>query len=702
MRVIEFILKRRLLVSVMLLVLLVAGAVTWDRLPIDAFPDMTNTQVMVLSKAEGLTAEEVERQVTLPVERALSGLPGVKLVRSLSTSALSQVVLVFDDTVDIYFARQLAHERLSDLGEEMPAGVRPELGPVSTGLGEIYQYTIEAGWYCPEHREAWSTAEGTCPHDGKALVRSDLGPMELRTLQDWVVVPQLKRVAGVNEVNSFGGLVKEYQVLPESERLAAYGVTLGEVTEAVAQGNANAGAGFVSNGEEQRYVLSRGLAAGEADLAASVIGADHDTPVTVGRVATVTVGAMPRHGAATRDGRGEVVSGAAILLKGENSRAVVERVKQEIEVLQKTLPAGVRIVPYYDRTDLILASVHTVSGALMEGILLVLFVLFLFLWDVRGALLVALSLPFTAAVTFLTMGAAGLSANLMSLGGLAVAIGMVVDGAIIVTENIIRYLKEGRGAGCDRVGLVAAATAEVARPVFFSILVIVAVLLPVFGLEEMEGKLFKPMVLTMIAAMAASLAAALVMVPPLASVVIPVAHDERPNPVVGLLSALYRPVLDAALGHRWVVAGIALLFMAAAVAVNPCTDGDVCSGMACAPGPPLVCNDGNGCTDDTCDAGKGCVYTPNAAACEDGNVCTQGDKCGGGSCVPGPQITCNDKNACTDDSCSPTNGCVFLPNVNPCVPNGARTGDSIFRKQFPVLIDLSLTAMRVSPSRSPV
>ncbi len=488
MKAISWLLDNRLLVLLATLLLAAGGVVAWRSLPIDAFPDVTSTQVMVLAKAPGLAAVDVEERVSFPIEQAMRGLPRVRQVRSLSKAGLSQVVVVFEDGADTWWTRQVVFERLGAAREALPPGVTPELGPISTGLGEIFQYTLESERH---------------------------SPMELRTLQDWVVAPLLKPVAGVNEVNSFGGAVKQYQVLVHPDRLVKYGLSIREVVDALERSNGNAGGGVVVAGWEQTYLRGVGLLRDIPDVERIVLGAFAGSPVYLRDVADVVVGAEPRQGAVTRDGKGEAVAGMVIMLKGANAKDVVSGVKAAIERARGTLPPGARISVFYDRTSLIEACIETVLDALLQGGLLVVLVLFLFVAELRTAMVVLFSLPFTFLVSFIVMGGAGLTSNLMSLGGLAFSVGMVVDASIVVVENVRRHLAEDRGR--DRRVLVAAAVAEVARPVAFSVLVIAVILVPLFALQGVEGKMFAPLAATMLIALLVSLLVALTVVPVLAS-----------------------------------------------------------------------------------------------------------------------------------------------------------------------------------------
>ncbi|MEN6425014.1 MAG: CusA/CzcA family heavy metal efflux RND transporter [Phycisphaerales bacterium] len=557
-QVLRFVLRQRFLVLLAGGVILALGTVTWLRLPIDAFPDVTNVQVMILAESRGLSPEEVERLVTFPIEMQMSGLPDVQQVRSLSQSGLSQVVVVFEDHMDSYFARQLVFERLAMVAEELPEGVTPELGPISTGLGEIYQYTVESGYYCPSHREVWAQTPGACPQCSETLVAGGVDLMGLRTIQEWLISPQLRRLPGINEVNSMGGLVRQFHVMVDPAMLLKFGVSLRDVIEAIEANNRNSGVGFIAKDFEQINVVSQGLLKDANDIERIVVDASNGTAVYLGDLACVQVAPQVRLGGAGRDGRGETVIGMTIMLKGENSKLVVDRVKQEIPEIQKSLPPGVKIRPFYDRTDLIQACIRTVSNALAQGGAFVILVLFLLLWDLRAALTVALSIPLTAAATFILMDRADVTANLMSLGGLAIAVGMVVDASIIVTENIARHMGAEAKSSRTRVEIVLRAVREVARPVAFAIVIIIVVFVPLFTLQSLEGKMFRPLALTICLAMLSSLVVSLTIVPVLAETLTrrtPRNVDE--NPLVRLFMALQLPALRLALRGRWITVAVA-------------------------------------------------------------------------------------------------------------------------------------------------
>ncbi len=539
---IKFILTQRLLVIMAFVVLAVAGVLAWKAMPIDAFPDVTNVQVMILTDAPGLASVDVEQRVTFPVELAMQGLPKVEQVRSMSKSSFSQVIVVFEDDVDIYFARQLVFERLQTARDQLPEGVEPEMGPISTGLGEIYQYTLES--------------------DRRS-------PMELRTMQDWLITPQLRTIAGVNEVNSFGGFVKQYQVLVDPARLQKYRLALQDVLDGLQKNNANAGGNFITKGWEQAYVRSVGMIQTIADIENIVLYAKDGTPVFVKDVADVKIGPQTRQGAVTQDGRGETVAGMVIMLRGANSQIVVDSVKKAIPKIQASLPGDVRVNPFYDRTTLIQACIETVAKALRQGAFFVVIVLFLLLGNFRGAVIVALSLPFIAFFTFILMDWQGVTANLMSLGGLAIAIGMVVDASIVVAENIARHLTERAGAATPRLIVIQEAVCEVARPVIFAILIIIIAFLPLFTLEQMEGKMFRPLATTMCFALLGSLFVALTIIPVLCSLCLRGHKTARENFSIRLLKRLYVPVLSLALKRRWFTVASAGAVFVATLALLP-------------------------------------------------------------------------------------------------------------------------------------
>ncbi|MBN2341143.1 MAG: efflux RND transporter permease subunit [Deltaproteobacteria bacterium] len=537
---IEFIVSKKALILFICVVAVPVGIFSWSRLPIDAFPDASNQQVMILTEADGLGPLDVERQLTFPIESVMGGLPHVTQVRSMSKTGLSQVVVVFEDTVDTYLARQLVMERLQSAKDQLPPEVEPEMGPISTGLGEVLQYTLQS--------------------DRHSLT-------ELRTMQDWLIAPRLRAVPGVNEVNSFGGTVRQIEVQVNPERLLKYNLTLTEVEEALQKNNANAGGGFIVTHWEQENIRNMGLLGSADEIDRIVLRAEDGTPVFIGDIADVVESHMTRLGAVTQDGEGETVAGMVIMLKGENASDVVERVKAVLPSIESSLPKGVKIEIFYDRTELVSAVVQTVGDALLQGGILVLLVLLLLIGSLRSALTAAISLPVTALFTFMLMDVLRLSANLMTLGGMAIAIGMVVDGAIVVTENINRHLGEHRDIPKQKV--IVAALREVSRPIVFSILVIVLVFIPLFSLEGMEGKMFKPLALTMILSMVGSLVSALIVVPALLASLPLRKTPQKPARWFVAVRNAYLWLLKRTLTHPRLLAIAILLFFAAALAVVP-------------------------------------------------------------------------------------------------------------------------------------
>ncbi len=523
-RLVTLALRQRLLVILACIALIGFGVHSVTQLPIDAFPDVTNVQVQILAEASGMAPVEVEQLVTYPIEVSMGGLPGLTQVRSKSKLGLSVVTVVFKDNVNTYFARQLVFERLQQAREKLPPGVNVEMGPISTGLGEIYQYTLES-----PRRDA----------------------MELRTLQDWVVRPILRGVPGVTDVNSFGGLVRQYQVLVHPEKLTSFRLTLRQVLEALAENNANASGGYIEHSGEQYVVRGLGLAKSAEDLGRIVVAHRGGTPIFVRDIADVKIGAEPRQGLVTRDGKGEAVAGIVLMLKGASGRDVVAAVKEKLATVHKALPKDVRVVPFYDRTELVDRAMHTVTKALLEGGVLVLVVLILFLGNLRSALIVTLVLPLSALVAFILLNAFGYSANLMSLGGLAIGIGMIVDGAVVMTENIFRHLAEDQGKS-NIVEAVRESALEVARPIVFGISIITVVFLPLFTLEGFEGKMFAPLAFTIATALAGSLVLSLTLVPVLSTFLLKGRLSERDTWLVARAKRLYLPALRWCL-ERWQV-----------------------------------------------------------------------------------------------------------------------------------------------------
>ena len=540
-------LAQRFLVVLGALGLLAFGIWSTLKLNLDAFPDVTNIQVQVNTQAPGLAAVEMERLITFPVESVMNGLPGVTQVRSVSKTGLSVVTVVFDDGTDSYFARQLVLERLQVAKERIPNGLgAPELGPITTGLGQVYKYIL------------------TSP---------TLDATELRAINDWQVKFALRTVPGVTDVLSFGGQVRQYQVNVDPNRLISYDLTLDHVKAALKANNANSGGWYIEGKEEQLTVRGEGLIqgsrAGLADIESVVLKTVDGTPVFVRDVASVEYGSEIRQGAVSKDGKGEVVMGVVLLLKGANTNTVIETIRKKVGALQATLPEGVRVEPVYDQADLIQKAVGTVRKALEEAAVLIVVVLFLFLWNVRSALIVLVSIPLSMLVAVLMMRWAGLSANLQSLGGLAIGIGMMVDGSLVMVENIIRHLAEPHGSDRPLSVRVAQAAREVGNPIFFAVLIIIVVFLPLFTLQGVEGKLFSPMAFVIAFAMLGSLIVALTVVPVLASILLRGKFTEDDPFLVRGLKRAYRPVLAFALRRRVVVVVIAVAGLIGAGALVP-------------------------------------------------------------------------------------------------------------------------------------
>jgi len=552
-RLVEWSLQNRFLVLAFTAVLAVAGVHAATRLPIDAVPDISNVQVQVLTTAPALGPLEVERFVTTPIERAMTGIPEVVDVRSVSKFGLSQVTIVFADDADIYRARQLVSERLQEARAAIPAGYgEPVLAPITTGLGEIYQFEVRG--------------------PGRSA-------MELRALLEGPIATQLRTVPGVIEVNTFGGELKTYQLELDPARLVAHRLTLREVLEAVEHANGSAGGAYLERHREQVLVRGDGLIRSLDDLGDTVVALGAGgTPVYLRQLGRVAFVPAVRQGVVTRDGRGEIVAGVTLLLLGENARAVVDRVRARVAAIQPTLPPGVRIEPYYDRTDLIRRTVATVARNLVEGGLLVVFVLFLMLRNLRAGLVVAAMIPLAMLGAFVGMRAAGLSGNLMSLG--AIDFGLVVDGAIIIVENAVRHLSErharqGRAlTPAERDEVVLASSLEVRSATAFGELIIALVYLPILTLEGVEGKMFRPMALTVIFALATAFVLSLTLTPVLASLLLPLRLEERESWLVAAARRAYRPLLDAALRRRWVTVGVALAALALAAGVAATRGGE--------------------------------------------------------------------------------------------------------------------------------
>ena len=547
--ILNFSVRQRLLVLLATLILAGFGWLSLRQIPIDAFPDVTNVQVQVLASAGGMSPPDIEKLVTRPIEIELAGLPKLTEVRSVSKIGLSLITVVFEDDVNDYFARQLVFERLSGAKDKLPAGVEVQLGPISTGLGEIYQYTLVS-------------------KDKKYDAR------ELRTIQDYIVRPILRTVPGVTDVNSFGGQVKQYQVLIKPDRLTSYGITLQQVFEALEKNNANASGNFIEHGSEQYVVRGLGLMKDTKDIENIIVATHEHAPVYVRDVADVQIGSELRQGAVTANGEGEAVAGIVLMLKGASGRDVVNAVKEKLPAIQKALPKGVELVPFYDRTDLVKKAIHTVTKALQEGAIFVLIILIILLADFRSAIIVTLVLPLAALFAFIMMRWYGLSANLMSLGGLAIGIGMMVDGAVVMVENIHRHLTEKpeeakAHAHASKTEIVLYAAKEVGRPIVFGIFIIIVVFLPLFTLEGFEGKMFSPLAFTISFALLGSLILSLTLVPMLCTFFLKqVPHEHDPFHIRWLKHA-YLVMLKPCVRRPLVVVIPAVLALAGSFALVP-------------------------------------------------------------------------------------------------------------------------------------
>ncbi|PPD51080.1 MAG: CusA/CzcA family heavy metal efflux RND transporter [Methylobacter sp.] len=546
-------LQNRILVVVLAIGLGLFGINALKTLSVDAFPDVTNVQVQVATEATGRSPEEVERFITVPLEIAMTGLPGLTEMRSLNKNGLSLITLVFTDNTDVYFARQLVMERLMEVSHNMPEGVTPILGPVSTGLGEVYQYTLDKA------------------DDGQnTLSQAEL--MRRREVQDWVVRPLLRGIQGVAEINSQGGYIKQYQVLVNPDRLHHYNIALGDVFTALAQNNANSGGGVLPHYAEQYLVRGVGLIRDVADIGNIVLKEAHSVPIHIHDVAEVKIGHEVRVGAVIKNGYTESVGGIVMMLRGGNAKEVVSRIKARVQEIngKNMLPGGLKIVPYYDRSELVDAALHTVTKVLMEGIALVVIILILFLGDLRSSVIVVCTLVVTPLATFIVMNQLGISANLMSLGGLAIAIGLIVDGSVVVVENAFTLLGVRKGRATSRIKVVLAAAMEVATPVLFGVGIIIVVFLPLMTLQGMEGKMFSPLAFTIAIALLISLILSLTLTPVLCSFLLK-GHDKHDHDtaIIAFMKKPYLKLLDRALQHGKLVVLVAAGLFAGTIAILP-------------------------------------------------------------------------------------------------------------------------------------
>ena len=536
---IRFAVGQRLLVLLMVAIMIGAGAYDLINLPIDAVPDVTNVQVQILTNAPSLSPLEIERQVTFPVETAMSGLPGIEQIRSLSKPGISAVTIVFKESTDIYFARQLIQERLAGARDQIPNGIgSPEMGPISTGLGEIYQYEL------------------------KAAPDSGYDPMSLRTIQNWDIRRQLLGVTGIAEVNTFGGIEKQYQVRLDPNKLQSFNLTLRDVLEAVMRNNANIGGAFIEHAGARYLLRGVGLVEKLEDIAGIVVKTGKDgVPVYVRDVGEVVTGGAVRQGAITADGTGEIVAGITLMLQGENTRTVVERVKERVAHIRKTLPKGIEVVPFYDRTELVDKTIHTVVKNLLEGAGLVIVVLILLLGNWRGALLVATIIPLSMLFAAILMRIFNVSGNLMSLG--ALDFGLIVDGAVVMVENAVRKRAEAQHEHSREPSTrtILEACLEVGRPVVFAVAIIMIVYLPILSLTGVEGKMFKPMALTVVFALFGSLVLSLTYIPAMLPLVLGGRVSENESSIIRFAKRWYQPALAFVMRYRAQALAVAVLLV---------------------------------------------------------------------------------------------------------------------------------------------
>ncbi len=546
-RIVRFAIAQRWLVLFAVLAMGLLGAYSYSRLPIDAVPDITNVQVQINSAAPGYSPLETEQRITYPIETAMAGLPGLTETRSLSRYGLSQVTVIFEDGTDIHFARQLVNQRIQEARGSLPAGVTPAMGPISTGLGEIYLWTVEAD-------------EGARKSDGTPYT-----PADLREIQDWVIKPQLRGVKGVTEINAIGGFEKQYLVAPSLERLSAYGLTLADLVRALEQDNANVGAGFIERRGEQYLVRAPGQLTSLQDIGDVMVGSAQGQPIRIRDVAEVELGRELRSGAATENGQ-EVVLGTVFMLIGQNSRAVSQAVDRQMEVINKSLPDGVRAVTVYDRTVLVDKAIATVKKNLLEGAVLVIAVLFVFLGNIRAAVITALVIPLSMLFTFTGMVQWKVSANLLSLG--ALDFGIIVDGAVVIVENCVRRLAHAQAhAGRlltrnERFHEVLVASREARRPLLFGQLIIMVVYLPIFALTGVEGKMFHPMAITVVLALLGAMLLSISFVPAAVALFMTGKVAEEENRLMRWARRCYEPALRATMANGPVVITAAAVLVA--------------------------------------------------------------------------------------------------------------------------------------------
>ncbi|MGK0473946.1 MAG: cobalt-zinc-cadmium resistance protein CzcA, partial [Candidatus Azotimanducaceae bacterium] len=543
---IQFAIQRRALIMVAVLAISGLGVWNFTQLPIDAVPDITNIQVMINTEAPGYTPQEIEQRVTYPIETAMAGLPNLQYTRSVSRYGLSQVTIIFDDDTDIYFARQLVNERLSSARSNLPRLLEPQLGPIATGLGEIFMFTVDS-------------EPGALNADGSIVT-----PTDLRSVHDWIIRPQLLRVPGVVEVNPIGGYKREILVAIEPEKLLAFNLTQQDVTQAIRNNNQNRGVGFVEHNGSQWLLRVPGQTEDLSEIGNILIRSDRGVPLRIKDIANIEQGKELRNGAATQNGR-EVVMSTVFMLVGENSRTVAKAVAEKLDSIRSGLPQGITATAVYDRTGLVDKTLRTVQTNLLEGALLVIVILFFLLGNVRAALLTAAVIPVAMLMTVTGMVHAGVSANLMSLG--ALDFGLLVDGAIIIVENCLRRLSHASSFNKllgtkERFDIVFHATREVIRPALFGVFIITAVYLPIFALTGVEGKMFHPMALTVVIALACAMVLSITFVPACIALAFRKPVTEKDTVIIRVSRAVYEPLLGIALKARWVVVVIAMTLVA--------------------------------------------------------------------------------------------------------------------------------------------
>ncbi|MCF6208079.1 MAG: CusA/CzcA family heavy metal efflux RND transporter, partial [Ghiorsea sp.] len=537
---VRFSLIQRLMLLILAAALTAGGVWSFKTLPIDSFPDISSPQVQIIIKAPGLSPSEVESRITFPVEMGMQGLPKQTVLRSITKSALSIIKIDFEDGTDIYWARNQVTERLNQVWSSLPAGVDGGLAPITTPLGEIYMYRIQ----------------------GENYTNS-----ELRTIQDWTIRPRLRTVDGVADVNSLGGEVRAFEVNPNPQALVRFGLSIEDLQKSLENNNRNAGGDRIERDKTMLLLRTVGLLRNEEDIRRITVATRNGAPISLGQVATVKIGSLTRYGAVTADGEGEVVTGLVLLRKGANSRSTIEGIKTEMEALKSTLPEDIKIIPFYDRSELVSAAVFTVEKALAEAVILVLLVLIIMLGNLRAALTVAIILPLAVLFTFIMMRLTGVSANLMTLGGLAIAIGILVDAAVVVVENIHTQLNRAP-KGVSRLHIVYRATVEVATPVISGVLIIIVVFLPIFSLTGLEGKMFMPLAVTISFALIGSLILSLTVIPVFASFLMR-GGEEHDGWLLHTLKKIYRPVVDWALRFRLTAIALAVSALIGAIALFP-------------------------------------------------------------------------------------------------------------------------------------